>query len=260
MSEISKRIEADRNSDRVKRARRDSGSGCLIPPRPGVTRFWSGQLYDMSGRLVRRTLRDASGARVAGEWKPRKNVDGRVSNNSKDPQNWTNLTAARIALDKLRGGVGEGSLAIGIDPSQVRYGDLRKLYLDYYAEQEHKSLRTNTVGEVYVDNLKHLDEFFGFNGEDEQGLKVQYITVDKIDDFKKKRQKEGAANATINRSLSALTKMFNLAVEKKKLWSAPVIHHLPEPKQPRSGFLDTADYDRLYAEFGREVVTKQRGG
>jgi hypothetical protein len=69
MSNISERIEADKNSERPKRAKRDSGSGCLIPPRLGISRYWAAQVRDLNGKLVRRT-RLRAGGKVSGELKP----------------------------------------------------------------------------------------------------------------------------------------------------------------------------------------------
>jgi len=51
----------------------------------------------------------------------------------------------------------------------------------------------------------HLEPFFG-------GLRVPEINTSKIKQFIKLRKQEGAANATVNRDLSALKRMLNLGV------------------------------------------------
>jgi site-specific recombinase XerD len=64
-----------------------------------------------------------------------------------------------------------------------------------------------------------------------------------IDEFILDRQRKGAANGTVNRTLNLLRRMFNLAVEKKKLRAeqVPKFRMLKEAK-PRSGFLEPEDF------------------
>jgi integrase len=242
MSNISERIEADKTSDRVKRAKRESGSGCLIAPRPGISSFWAAQVKDLNGRLVRRT-RLHSGGKVRGELKP--GCDPK-SPEAKLPESWTNITSARILLRELLEDCGKGVVAVGHDPAQFRYEDLRQLYIQDYTEQEHRSLRTNTeTGETYVDSLVHLDEFF-------KNMRVSDITGTMITKFKNERKATGAANGTVNRALAALRRMFALATDDSHgpamIRHAPAIKMLPEG-EARQGFLDIADYDKLYSSL-----------
>jgi hypothetical protein len=141
----------------------------------------------------------------------------------------------------------KGELKPGCDPSQLHYADLRALYLNDYAKQGHKSLRTNVeTGEDYVCGLKYLDIFMGH-------------TQDGDDDaFVAQRQADGVANGTINRSLAALRRMFALAIERGSLRYAPKIKMLPEGKA-RTGFLEIENYDKLYAALGVEVTNKAKG-
>jgi integrase len=234
-----------------KRALRERGSGSLIPPRPGITAFWTVQVVDKNGRLVRRS------AKVRGELKP--------GCNPKLTDSWTNITAAKTFLKDLIKKTDAGTITVGSDPSQIRYGALRQLYLNDYAEQEHKSLRTNAdTDEVYVCGLKWLDQFFAYDesaerNPEDKGTRVVNITSESVRQFKQERQAAGAANGTINRALSALVRMFTLAVEDGKLQTIPVIKQLPEPKQPRQGVLGPTDYQKLYDILGTEVVNKATG-
>jgi len=129
------------------------------------------------------------------------------------------------------------------DPDRLRYADLRKLYVQDYIDQDRKSLRENSeTGETYfASSLKHLDEYF-------DGRKVSEITAEAINQFKAARQEAGAANGTINRSLAALRRMFKLATEQGKVKYTPAIKTLSESKtiSPRQGFLEVADYQKLY--------------
>jgi len=63
------------------------------------------------------------------------------------------------------------------------------------------------------------------------------ITTDRIKKYIRSRQGEGAANASVNRELSALKRMFKLAVESGRLRFSP---HVPmlEENNARQGFVD----------------------
>jgi site-specific recombinase XerD len=65
------------------------------------------------------------------------------------------------------------------------------------------------------------------------------------------RQQERAANATINRELAALKRMFNLARQATppRVNSVPHIAMLKE-NNVRTGFLEAKQHDRLVAECG----------
>lgn len=62
-----------------------------------------------------------------------------------------------------------------------------------------------------VDSLDHLKSYFG-------GYKAQAITTDRIKAYSLERQENGAANGTINRELSALKRMFNLAIQAGRIY------------------------------------------
>jgi integrase len=61
------------------------------------------------------------------------------------------------------------------------------------------------------------------------------------------RQAEGAANATINRELAAVKRMFSLARRDGKLRECPYIPHLEE-RNVRKGFVKDAEYEALARE------------
>ena len=178
---------SDAKSKGKARERREAGSGCLIPPRLGISQYWAVQVRDANGKLVRRT-RLNSGFKVKGELKP--GCDPKLV------ESWTNISAARILLKEWLEKVGKGDVSVGHDPSQLHYADLRALYLRDYAEQGRKSLRRNVeTGIDYVDCLPHLDTFMGYEQAGDVGVKISTITPDMIDKFKAERKADGAANA-----------------------------------------------------------------
>ena len=127
------------------------------------------------------------------------------------------------------------------ESSKLCYGDIRQLFVQDRAEQNRHSPERD---------VRRLDEFFGWS-ETSSGWRVNRITVDAINQFKTKRAAVHATPATINRSLAALHRMFKLAVEQQKLsvQQVPLIKLLAEPTQPRSGFLEFADYERLLSRL-----------
>ncbi len=135
---------------------------------------------------------------------------------------------------------------IGRDAERVRYEDLTGDLLNHYITNGNKSLVRPKSGEPYVSAEPHLRRHFA-------GWCALNITTDKVREFVRWRQEEGAANATINRSLSALRLMFNLAVEARMLrrGDVPVIKLLKE-RNVRKGFMDDAQYEKL-AQFYPEL-------
>jgi integrase len=82
--------------------------------------------------------------------------------------------------------------------------------------------------------IKHLRKSFALD-------KALDITTDRINGHIARRQQEGAKNATINRELAALKRMFSLAVQAGKLSSKPYIPTLEE-NNARQGFLDHGSF------------------
>jgi len=91
--------------------------------------------------------------------------------------------------------------------------------------------------------LTHLKEFFG-------DARAQDITTDRITAYVVTRQAERAANATINRELAALKRMFRLAEISGKVAQRPYVPMLRE--EPRGRTFEEID-DALNAPM-RTVV------
>ena len=90
-------------------------------------------------------------------------------------------------------------------------------------------------------SISHLSQYFGLD-------KALDITTDRVRSYISQRQKEDASNTSINRELSALKRMFALAVQAGKLSTRPFIPTLEE-NNARQGFLDHGSFlavkDRL---------------
>lgn len=84
----------------------------------------------------------------------------------------------------------------------------------------------------------HLRPHFG------GGRRMTRIRTSDLRGYIKARLAEGAKNATINRELAALKRMFNLAIEDEKLQACPYFPMLAE-KNARKGFFDRAALDAI---------------
>ncbi|HVQ78273.1 MAG TPA: hypothetical protein VMT79_22340 [Candidatus Binatia bacterium] len=85
--------------------------------------------------------------------------------------------------------------------------------------------------------LTHLRPVF-------EGAKASAINTDRIVRYTRDRLDDGAANATVNRELAALKRMFTLAIQARKIPMKPHIPMLREDNA-REGFFEEADFRRL---------------
>jgi len=140
-----------------------------------------------------------------------------------------------VAKQKLK--LREGEIAAGKIPGilfdKAKFDGLAEDFLQDYRITEKKSL---AMAERCV---AHLQESF-------KGMKVVAITSPAISRYIAKRIEEGAANATINRELAALKRMFNIGVQQTppKVDRVPHISMLKE-NNVRQGFFEADEFQRL---------------
>ena len=133
---------------------------------------------------------------------------------------------ARRLLKKRIGEIGAGRVV-----GQVE----EKVTFDEMAEDLIRDYKTNGRKVSAVDfPIRHLRRSFGFD-------RALDITTDRARKHVDRRQKEGAANGTINRELAALNRMFSLTVQAGKLSHKPYIPTLEE-HNARVGFLDHGSF------------------
>ena len=147
-----------------------------------------------------------------------------------------------------------GEVAAGIAPppraASVTYEGIRDALLSDYAANKRKWLRHDKDGTPYVIGLSHLDRSFC-------RYRAISITTDRIRQHVAKRQKEGAANGTINRELALLRRMFTLSVADGRVRAVPYFPMLKETP-PRKGFLDHVEFQKLrweLPEYLRPILT-----
>lgn len=126
----------------------------------------------------------------------------------------------------------EGDLAAGrpVLPraDRIRFEELAGDFLTNYRVNGKRSL------DRAERSVAHLQRHFG-------GWRVLHITTPAIRAYVEKRQGEGAQNATINRELAALKRMFNLALVAEKLPRRPYVPTLAEDNT-RTGFFGDVEF------------------
>lgn len=89
-----------------------------------------------------------------------------------------------------------------------------------------------------VSNIKRVRQDFALR-------RATNLRAEQIDRYIEQRVSEGAAPATVNRVTQLLGQGFNLAIQQRRLVSAPYIRHLSEAGNVRQGFFSVAEYDAV---------------
>ena len=130
----------------------------------------------------------------------------------------------------------EGDAVRGL-PVSAKVGQLR---VEEAAEDLFNDYRTNgkrSLADVRRRVEKHLRPFFG-------NRRMTAITTADVRAFIVARQAAGASNGEINRELTALKRMFNLAIQAVKLFAKPYIPMLRE-HNVRQGFFEREQFESI---------------
>jgi len=159
----------------------------------------------------------------------------------------TKKMVAKKLLDRREGDIAQGKMP-GIQFEKVLFDQLADDFLRDYRINRKKSL------DRAERSVNHLKRFF-------EKDKVTTITTPRINHYIESRQIEGAANATINRELSALKRMLNIGAQQTPplVDRVPKIHMLEE-NNVRTGFFEhdeflkfrdaLPDYLKVFTTFG----------
>jgi hypothetical protein len=144
-------------------------------------------------------------------------------------------TAARL----LRARLATADRSDFVDPraaERLRFSDLSALYLQDYRLNQRRTLR---------DAMRYVEKLGATFGQD----RALDITPDRITAYADmRRTQDHAAAGTVNRELSALRRMFGLAVKAGLLPSRPAITLLREDNV-REGFCDPPEFLQLLAQL-----------
>lgn len=148
----------------------------------------------------------------------------------------THTTDCRKAEKFLRRRLGEIATGQFLGPAveRVKIDELAEDFLRDYRINQRKSLE-----DAEARWKLHLQPFFG-------GLRAVQIGSDLVSRYVDQRQRDGAKNATINRELACLKRMFHLGQQQ----SPPKVYRVPRfPKlaenNVRTGFLEDSQYRKL---------------
>jgi integrase len=185
-----------------------------------------------SGSLFRETYRDKQTGRrkACRTWMMKLWVGGKPLKRS---ARTTSRAVAGKQLEHWKAQIRQGTYVP--DADQTRFDALVTLLLDEYRANGRKSLDRVKAA------VDHLTGFF-------TGWRAQAISTDRVLAYVRHRQQQQAANATINRELAALKRMFRLGERAGRIVRRPFIDLLQE-HNARTGFFERDECDAVLARL-----------
>jgi len=169
-------------------------------------------------------------------------IDYSVGRNRHRESSHTTVKADAHRLLRQRMGDRETGKVVG-RPDRVTLTDLRAQLEQRYSLKGNRSLRRAKQA------LVHLDRVLG------AARPVSELTQDVINDYLQRRVGEGAARATANYEISALTSALSQAVENRLLTVCPRFK-VPKVRNARQGFFTGGDFAAVLLEL-RDLVLRQ---
>jgi len=124
---------------------------------------------------------------------------------------------------------------------QLRFDEAATDLLNDYVMNGRRSLPA-LAGRV----RRHLLPYFG-------GRRMASITTAEIRAFIVERKRAGASNGEINRELTAVKRMFSLAVRAARLLTKPYVPMLREAN-PRTGFFERQQLEAVVRQLPRDII------
>jgi integrase len=146
-------------------------------------------------------------------------------------------TVAENLLKLRLGEIQQGTYVSPVN-RKITIADLYQTLLDNYSQNGMASLEGAKQRWA-----KRLERHFG-------AMQALALTSDHLDRYIAWCREQNLSNGTINRDLSALCRAFSLAVEDRKIPSAPRFRKLKEAP-PRKGFVEEAQYRALVSNVNQ---------
>ena len=190
-----------------------------------------------TGLVYRRTYRDKKTRKLkyAKTWWVQYNYRGKMKRESSGS---TLRSDALRLLKKRLAEMGQGQQP-GVSAEKTTFEQMAEMLLNDYRANGRRSLNRAER------SVKHLTQFFSMT-------LAADITTDRVLAYVAFRQDEGAANATINRELAALKRMFRLAQRSKKVHDLPYIPMMEEDNT-RKGFFERDQFDAVLAQLPDDI-------
>lgn len=153
----------------------------------------------------------------------------------------TGSTDRKVADQKLRRRLAEIAAGTFVGP-QTEKTRVEDLYDPFIADLKRRGKGTDQPARRWK---LHLEPFFGWR-------RVQAVGTDALNEYVNQRIDAGAKPATVNREIAALRGMFRLGYfsQPPKVTRLPKFPRLAE-NNVRTGFIDSAAYDKLAAAAGQ---------